>query len=172
MKEEICIGLFGTCDNSTWRNEFIEHYEASDIGYFNPDAGDNWHPGMIEDENRHLREDQIILFPVLGESLGLGSLGEIGFSVMNVIRNIEGGSNQYLVVMIDDECTAESASESEKKHSNRARKLVKSKLLEVTHPNILVVNSLNSMLLVSSALIDVINLQREIKFNFSVENIA
>jgi hypothetical protein len=172
MKEEICIGLFGTCDNSKWRDEFIEYYEASNINYFNPDAGDDWHPGMIEDENRHLREDQIVLFPVLGESLGLGSLGEIGFSVMNVIRNIEGGTNQYLIVMIDDECTAESASESEKKHSNRARKLVKSKLLEVTHPNIMVVDSLNSMLLASSGLIDVINLQSEIKNNFNVENIA
>ena len=38
--------------NYKWRDEFIESYEDRGIKYFNPDAGDNWHPGMIEDENR------------------------------------------------------------------------------------------------------------------------
>ncbi len=151
----ICIGLFGTCDNSKWREDFIAAYEELDVAYFNPDAGDNWHPGLVEEENKHLVEDQIILFPVLSESLGLGSLGEIGFSVLNAIRNIENGAKQHLIVMIDDECTSESASESERNHSNRTRKLVKSKLLAVRHPNVVVVRNLNAMLVASQGLLKV-----------------
>lgn len=140
------IGLFGTCDGSTWRNEFIAEYNLRNIDFFNPDAGANWHPGMIEDENRNLREDNIILFPVLGESLGLGSLGEIGFSILNVLHNIQNGNNQYLVVLIDDVCTDERKPESERKLSDKTRKLVKSKLLEVNHPNVFVVSTINDML--------------------------
>jgi len=151
----LTVGLFGTCDNSKWRDDFIEAYGELGVDYFNPDAGDNWHPGMIEDENKHLLEDDIILFPVLAESLGLGSLGEIGFSVLNVIRNIEEGSTQHLIVMIDDDCTSTKASESEKEHSKRTRKLVKSKLLKVTHPNVIVVRNLNAMLVASQGLLKV-----------------
>lgn len=167
-----CVGLFGTCDNSKWRDAFINYYVDNNIDFFNPDAGDNWHPGMIEDENRHLLEDDVILFPVLSESLGLGSLGEIGFSVMNVIRNIENGSNQHLVVMIDDECTSEKATDSEKNHSNRTRKLVKSKLLKVTHPYVIVVDNLEDMLTVSHALLEVNENLDKIKRVFDVKNIA
>lgn len=58
--KDISVGLFGTCDDSKWREPFIECYEASKIDYFNPDAGDNWHPGMIEDENWHLRECELM----------------------------------------------------------------------------------------------------------------
>lgn len=172
MAKNITVGLFGTCDNSKWRNDFIKHYELNKIKFFNPDAGDNWHPGLIDEENQHLLEDEIILFPVLAESLGLGSLAEIGFSVNRVIRNIQDGSNQYLVVLIDNICTAESASESEIVHSNRTRKLVKSKLLDITHPNIMVVDSLQSMMLVSFKLIDVIESLGEIRKNFDYSDVA
>lgn len=142
---EKCIGLFGTCDNSTWRNSFIEEYEKLGIEYFNPDAGDNWHPGMIEDENRHLNNDIIILFPVLTESLGTGSLGEIGFSVLNVTRNVMNGKNQTLVVLIDRECHDVRKSVLLREESNRARKLVRSKMEVVRHPNIFLVETLEEM---------------------------
>lgn len=146
------IGLFGTCDNSKWRVPFVVEYEARKIAYFNPDAGDNWHPGMIEDENRNLQEDHIILFPVLAESLGQGSLGEIGFSILNVLRNIQNGSNQYLIVLIDDDCTDQRKTEDERKLSVKTRKLVKSKLLEVNHPNVFVVSTMDDMFDLSIAL--------------------
>jgi len=143
--KNLCIGLFGTCDNITWRNSFISAFNNNDIEFFNPDAGDNWHPGMIDDENRHLMEDDIILFPVLKDSLGLGSLGEIGFSILNILRNIANGSNQHLIIMIDDDCTDDRKTEDERKTSVRTRKLVKSKLLGVKHPNVFVVDSLAEM---------------------------
>jgi len=153
--KNVCVGLFGTCGGSKWRDDFITSYETLDVDYFNPDAGDNWHPGLVDEENRHLLEDEIILFPVLAESLGLGSLAEIGFSVLNVIQNIERGSNQHLIVMIDDDCTAANSTASEIDHSQRTRRLVKSKLIKVTHPNVIVVRNLNAMLVVSQGLIQV-----------------
>jgi hypothetical protein len=143
--KNICVGLFGTCDNIPWRYDFIETLIELDIEFFNPDAGDNWHPGMVDDENHHLMEDDIILFPILKDSLSLGSLGEIGFSVLNVMRNIANGSNQYLIIMIDDECTDDRKTDDERTASVKARKLVKSKVVKVNHPNVFVVGSLVEM---------------------------
>lgn len=155
-KNDVCIGLFGTCDNSKWRDAFMKDYDMRDVDYFNPDAGDDWHPGMIADENKHLREDQIILFPVLGESLGFGSLGEIGFSINNVIRNIANGKDQRLIALIDDECTDDRKDVAARSQSTKARKLVKSKLLEVNHPSVYVVETLEEMLIVSNFVTNVI----------------
>ncbi len=139
------VGLFGTVDGSKWREEFIEQYDKLGVPWFNPDAGDNWHPGMIEDENRHLNNDSIILFPVLGESLGTGSLGEIGFSVLNVVRNITNGRNQSLIVLIDEECHDVRKSQLLRDESNRARKLVRSKMADIKHPNVFLVKTLDQM---------------------------
>jgi hypothetical protein len=158
--KETTVGLFGTCGNSKWREKFISTYESQTINYFNPDAGDNWHPGMIATENEHLQEDDIILFPVLAETLGLGSLGEIGFSVLNSFRNVNNGSGQYLVVLIEDDCNDAKATEAERNHSIKTRKLVKSKLVDVKHPNIFVVNDLEDMLSVSIQLVDIIFRQK------------
>ncbi len=173
MKTDITIGLFGTCGNSKWRDEFIAQYTHDGIDFFNPDAGDNWHPGLVVDENKHLREDDIILFPVLGESLGVGSLAEIGFSILNVKRNIDNGSNQHLIVLIDDFCTfIDTATDEEMDMSNRTRKLVKSKLMDVKHQNIIIVKDLDSMLLASLALIEAIDLHDEVLSNFDIRNLA
>ena len=142
--------MFGTCDNSKWRLPFMEKYDELGIAWFNPDAGDNWHPGMIEEENHHLNHDEIILFPVLAESLGSGSLGEIGFSVQNVLRNIQNGRRQFLIALIDDDCTDERKTEEERKRSVKDRKLVKSKLrAQVSCPVITLVNTLDEMMQIS-----------------------
>jgi len=140
-----CIGLFGTCDGSKWRAAFIDEYDERNIPWFNPDAGDNWHPGMVDDENRHLNQDSIILFPVLGQSLGTGSLGEIGFSVLNVVRNVSNGSNQSLIVLIDEECTDSRKTQDMRKESNRGRELVRTKMADINHPNIFLVDTLVQM---------------------------
>ena len=144
---EITIGLFGTCDNIPWRIPFMKRFDEMGIKYFNPDAGDNWHPGMIEEENYYLNNAEIILFPVLKESLGSGSLGEVGFSVQNVLRNIQNGKRQFLICLIDDECTDERKTEEERKRSIKDRKLVKSKFKEkVSCPVITLVNTLDEMM--------------------------
>jgi len=141
-----CIGLFGTVDGSKWRDPFIKEYDQRKINWFNPDAGDDWHPGMIKDENKHLNEDCIILFPVLSESLGSGSLGEIGFSVLNVFRNVTNGSNQHLIVLIDEECNDKRKTEEQRKNSSNARKLVRTKMADIKHPNVFLVETMDQML--------------------------
>lgn len=144
---EITIGLFGTCDNIPWRVPFMERYDELGIKYFNPDAGDNWHPGMIEEENYYLNNAEIILFPILKESLGSGSLGEVGFSVQNVLRNIQNGRPQFLIFLIDDECEDMRKTEEEIKRSTKDRKLVKSKMKQhISCPIVTMVNTLDEML--------------------------
>jgi hypothetical protein len=56
----LSIGLFGTCDNNRWRDSFMTKYDGLNIPYFNPMV-DNWHPGLVADEAKHLAEDEIIL---------------------------------------------------------------------------------------------------------------
>lgn len=144
--EGVTVGLFGTCDNIKWRDPFMKKFDELGINYFNPMV-DNWHPGLIEEENYFLNNAEIILFPVLAESLGSGSLGEIGFSVQNVIRNINNGRRQFLIALIDDDCTDMRKTEEERKRSVKDRKLVKSKLRKnVSCPIITLVNTLDDMM--------------------------
>ena len=148
--EVITIGLFGTCDNSQWRLPFIEKYKEMGIVYFNPDAGNDWYPGLVAYENYYLRNAEIILFPILAESLGSGSMAEIGFSVNNVLKNVLNGTNQTLIALIDDDCTDERKTEEERKRSVKDRKLTKTKLMQHTQfPTILLVESLNDLLQLS-----------------------
>ncbi len=161
--EGIIIGLFGTCDNVQWRIPFIEKYLALGIPCFNPDYGNDWHPGCIPEENWHLNHDQVILFPVLAESLGQGSLGEIGFSISNVLRNLT-KNGQYLIVLIDDECTDERKTEAERINSNRMRKLVKSKVKEnVCYPIVTLVESLDELYERSLEILDVAKRREELE---------
>lgn len=144
--EGIIVGLFGTCDNIRWRDPFMERFEKLGIQYFNPMV-DDWHAGLIEEENWMLNNAEIILFPILAESLGSGSLGEIGFSVQNVIRNINNGKRQFLIALIDDDCTDMRKTQVERDRSIKDRKLVKSKLKEkVSCPIITLVETLDDMM--------------------------
>lgn len=139
----ITIGLFGTCDNIRWRDPFMGRFEAEGIDYFNPMV-DDWHPGMVDEENRHLLEDDIILFPVLKESLGNGSLAEIGFSVLNAIRASKG---RTLIVLIDDTCEPlKDYDETAIKDSVKSRALVKSKVKSLQSHNIILVDTLEEMM--------------------------
>ena len=81
-----CIGLFGTCGNSRWRDAFIEKYKELGIAFFNPQVED-WTPDCAVEEARHLAEDRIILFPVTSETYGIGSIAETGFCVLQAIRS-------------------------------------------------------------------------------------
>ena len=172
-KNEICIGLFGTCDNIKWRDSFMPGYKDREISYFNPMV-DDWEPWMVEEENKHFATDDIILFPVLKESLGLGSLAEIGFSVMSVLRDIMNGKNRYLVVLIDDEVDpAKDATDAEKKYSRNARALVKSKVLKyANHPNIFLVDTLPEMFSLSYKLHSMIMHQNDINNDYMPKQVS
>lgn len=145
------IGLFGTCGQSTWRKIFIEAFSKQNIPYFNPQLPEGtWTPECSDIENQHFKTDSIILFPVTSETTAFGSLGEVGFSIQSLMSDFS--KPRYFVFMIDDNCEDPKASEQEKQASIRARKLVKSKLQEQQHANVIIVHSLEKMLEVSLAI--------------------
>jgi len=166
--EKLTIALFGTCDNILWREEkFIPVYEEKGIVYYNP-ALENWDELLelsrqgkcanpTEEENYYLNNAEIILFPILKDSLGQGSLAEMGFSVQRVIRNIMNGKQQFLVTLIDDKCEDMRKTPEERMDSERNRVLVKSKLIEnVSYPIITLVEDLNQMLDMSLTIYDIL----------------
>jgi len=138
------VGLFGTCDNIRWRDPFIEEYKERGISYFNPMV-DDWTPGCIPVEAHHLANDPIVLFPVLAQSYGVGSLSELGFGPLRAIRQ-----NFYrsFVLLIEPDVTDELKEKDPAmaKASMRSRKLVLGHLEKVQSDNIILVQSLDQML--------------------------
>ena len=146
---KLCIGLFGTCGGSTWRNGFIEKYNELGINFFNPQK-DGWTPEDAEVEAEHLADDSLILFPVLSETYGLGSLAETGFSVAQAMRLDD---RRDFVILVDPKPSDELASNAALyKESTRNRALVKAHLKKLNLPNVYVVDTLDEMLDVSVAL--------------------
>jgi hypothetical protein len=149
MNMKLCIGLFGTCGNSTWRNEFISKYDTLGINFFNPQK-DDWTPEDAQIEADHLADDSLILFPVLSETYGLGSLAETGFSVAQAMRIDD---RRDFVILIDSKPDDELASDAALfKESTRNRALVKAHLRKLKLPNVYVIDTLDEMLEVSIAL--------------------
>lgn len=161
--ELITIGLFGTCGNSTWRNQFINDYERLGISYFNPQVSDGtWTPGCVHEENKHLMEDAVILFPVLKETTGQGSLAEIGFSINAAINR---NPDRYFIFLIESECTDTNATEAQRADSVRTRVLVRSKLVTESKKNsgIYIVENLDEMLLLSVNLHGIVSSFRNLR---------
>jgi hypothetical protein len=156
------VGLFGTCGASTWRAPFVAAFEARGIPYFNPQVAEGtWSPGMVADENRHLAEDDVIVFPVTSETPGTGSLGEIGFSALHAVR-----SNRFrqMVFLVDEECLDPTAPEAVIRESNRARRLVRSKLSDLadTHHGIHLVDTLDEVLSLTLSLWGIVRDLRDV----------
>lgn len=165
------IGLFGTCGSSIWREKFISIYKERDIEFFNPQLPDGvWTPDraseFVQIENENLKTNNIVLFPVTSETTGQGSLAEIGFSVLDVIRNL---NDRYLIVLIDDECLDGKASKAQKIESERSRILVKSKVIYQAQINerIFLVNNMDEMLDLSLELHSLIEIKRKINKQYN-----
>lgn len=47
----LCVGLFGTCGRSKWRNPFMEKYKELGIKFFNPQV-DDWKPELAASRSR------------------------------------------------------------------------------------------------------------------------
>jgi hypothetical protein len=164
IKNVTCIGLFGTCGNSTWRQRFIERYTTLGMNYFNPQV-DDWKPELADIEAEHLKRDDIILFPVTSETYGTGSLAETGFSILQAIQS---NANRWVVVMIDPDLDdALKADEVAYKESLRARRLVTAHLAANPHPNVFVVKSLDEMLELSVSLYDVSTSLRNLRAKYN-----
>lgn len=112
--------------------------------FANPQV-DDWKPEDAAIEAEHLAEDAIILFPVTGETLGMGSLSEVGFSILNAIKL---DSQRDFVVLIEsdiDPALREACIPREVKDSVRARALVKQHLKKLRLSNLYVVDTMEQM---------------------------
>jgi len=137
-----CIGLFGTCGNSKWRNDLMKAFDEASINYFNPMVND-WKPEDAEIEAEHLATDDIILFPITSETYGVGSLSEVGFGVLSAIKLDD---RRDFIVMIDMKLTDELMKDKDRaKESLRARALVKQHLKAQNLPNVYLVENLDDM---------------------------
>lgn len=147
MDNTITIGLFGTCGHSRWRDQFIISYEDQGIAYFNPQV-EHWSPALAAVEAHHLATDDIILFPVTGDTAGIGSLAEIGFALCQAMI-----SSRYFVFLcepgVDHDLVADPVLAKE---SLRARALVRAHLGQIQLPNVFVCETMQQMLAVSLAL--------------------
>lgn len=143
-----CIGLFGTCGGSNWRDRFITKYEELGYGYFNPQVED-WDPSLAEIEAKHLADDELILFPVTSETFGLGSLGEVGFSVLSAIKLDD---RRDLIVLIDAKPDESLKGDPRFVESVKMRALVKQHLRKQRLTNVYLVETLDEMLELSLVL--------------------
>lgn len=100
------VFLAGTCGGDMWRTPFEATLETLGVSYFNPQV-DDWEPWMAEEENRCMAHSPIVLFPVLRSTLGLGSLAEIGFSILATLRSIQQGQDRHLLVYIEEDVDPE-----------------------------------------------------------------
>ncbi len=155
----LCVGLFGTCGGSTWRDAFIKRYEELDIQYFNPQV-DDWKPKDAEIEAEHLAEDAVILFPITGETYGTGSLSETGFSALQALRL---NAHRDFVVMIERDLDPSLDDAVARKESIRARALVAKHLEKLDMANIYIVDSLEDMLALSIELYHIAHVRQNIE---------
>lgn len=140
---KLCIGLFGTCGKSKWRDPFMGDYGKRDITFFNPQK-EGWKPEDAVEEAAHLAEDAVILFPVTSESYATGSLAETGFSILNAIRLDD---RRDFVIFIDQKLddALMTGNPELAKESLRARALVKQHLKKLNLSNLYYVESLAAM---------------------------
>lgn len=146
---DITIGLFGTCGGSKWRDPFIEVYGRASIPFYNPQVIE-WKEEDAIIEAEHLANDEVVLFPITGETYGLGSLAETGFSILQAIKLEE---NRDFVLLIDKTPNKElKDDEALYRESCRARALVIQHLKKLNLSNVYLVETLDEMLEVSLTL--------------------
>lgn len=157
IMSKLCVGLFGTCGQSRWRDRFVELYQQLRIEYYNPQVPEGtWKSEMAEEEAEHLAEDAIILFPVTGETYATGSLAETGFSILNAIKLDD---RRDFIIMIEHDLDEALNDPVARKESTRARALVKQHLKKLRLSNLYVVENLAEMLEVSLTLYEAAKLR-------------
>lgn len=98
------IGLFGTCSNTTWRNDLIiPTLDRRGLPYFNPQK-DSWNPADADPEAQHMAEDQVIVLPVSKDTEGHASLAETGWATLGAL--LRGQEVNIFIELSDDLMTA------------------------------------------------------------------
>lgn len=163
------IGLFGTCGNSTWREDFIAAYKKNNMAFYNPQVpNETWVPEMAIEEANHLANDDIILFPITDETYAFGSLAETGFSLLQAISMAK-NKLRFVITYVAPTCAEplrDTANGSRQyKESNKARALVRAHLAKLDLPNLFVVENLETMLHVSMYVHDAVLLLQRARAN-------
>jgi len=156
-----CIGLFGTCGSSKWRDKFIKRYQVKSIKFYNPLKAD-WKPEDSAEEAEHLVNDDIVLFPITSETFSTASLAETGYSILSAIR---ANDQRFVIIFIDPKVNEllHHENPTAAKESSNSRAIVKAHLKKMNHPNIFVVDSLDKMLDVSVKLYKVVEAMQEVR---------
>lgn len=146
MPGNLCVGLFGTCGRSKWRDPFMTKYDELGINYYNP-VVENWIPEFAQVEAEHLVNDRVILFPITRETYSMGSLVETGYSILQAIRLDD---RRQFVIMVEQGLEEDlMKNEIVAKESLRARALVTQHLKKLKLSNVYIVDSLKKMLKIS-----------------------
>lgn len=75
VKKVKTVGLFGTCNDSKWRDEIIKRL-PSNFDYFNP-VVDDWTEDCIVNENKHKEDDDFVVFVITPNMKGVYSIAEV-----------------------------------------------------------------------------------------------
>lgn len=75
MTNRALVGLFGTCNNSTWREELIKKLDP-EVDYFNP-VVDDWNEEAQKIEDEHKQNDSFILITLTPLATGFYTIAEI-----------------------------------------------------------------------------------------------
>ncbi len=138
----ITIGLYGTEKPGTWRERFIETYEALGITYF-----DSRSSASHVVDTTHFTEDEILIFAITGESYDTESLIEMCFGVVQATIP---PSRQNVVVYISERLGPELYTEPvAAEESLRGRRLAKIHLANLSRTNMFLVHSLDEVLALS-----------------------
>ena len=76
MEKSIKVGLFGTCNGSTWREELISLLEKNNIDYFNP-VVDVWDDEARRKEEYEKDNCDFCLFVITSKMEGVFSIAEV-----------------------------------------------------------------------------------------------
>ena len=97
--DALSVGLFGTCGGSRWRDSYKAKLAAMRLDCFDPQVmpethGRAWCEADIENELRHLDNDDILLFKATGETASHVTL-------LEVLRAVH-RPKQFVIVVIED----------------------------------------------------------------------
>lgn len=76
IKEKPTVGLFGTCNNSLWRDYFLILLDKEKFDWFNP-VVENWNEEAQINEEFHKDNDEVIVFVITPKMKGVYSIAEV-----------------------------------------------------------------------------------------------
>lgn len=76
IKEKPTVGLFGTCNDSLWRDYFLILLDKNKFDWFNPVVED-WNEKAQINEEFHKSNDEVIVFVITPKMKGVYSIAEV-----------------------------------------------------------------------------------------------